>query len=49
MNIDYWIQMFLENKNISFLKTIIYPLYYVNKYVLCKGLNIHLYLSYKID
>ena len=49
MKINYWFKMFLENENISFIKTVIYPLYDINKYVLCKGLNIHLYLSYKID
>ena len=49
MKIDYWLKMFLENKNISFIKTIIYPLYAIDKYVLCKRLNIHLCLSYKID
>jgi len=27
MKIDYWFKMFLENENISFIKTIIYPLY----------------------
>ena len=37
---------FLENINVSFIKTVIYSLYDVKKYVLCKGLNIHLYLSY---
>ena len=40
MKIDYWLKMFLENKNISFIKTIIYPLYAIDKYVLCKRLNI---------
>ena len=38
--------MFLENINISFIKTIIYPLYDINKYVSCKGLNIHLIYIY---
>ena len=41
MKIDYWFEMFLENKNVSFIKTVIYPSYDINKYVLCKGLNIH--------
>ena len=44
MKIGYWLKMFLENINISFIKTIMNPLYDVDKYVLCKRLNIHLYL-----
>ena len=48
MKIDYWLKMFLDNKNISFIKTIIYPLCDIDKYVLCKRLKIHLYLSHKI-
>ena len=46
---DYWLRMFLENNNIRFIKTIIHPLYDINQYALCKRLNIHLYLLYKID
>ena len=38
----------LENINISFINTIIYPSYDMNKYVLCNALNIRLYL-YIID
>ena len=49
MKIDYWLKMFLENINISFIKTIMYPLYDVDKYVLYKRLHIPLYLSYEID
>ena len=39
----------LENINISIIKTIMDPLYDIDKYVLCKRSNIHLYLSYEID
>ena len=49
MKIYFWFKMFLENINVSFIKTVINPLYDVNEYVLCKGLNIHLYLSYEIN
>ena len=49
IKIDYWLKMFLENKNISFIKTIIYPSHDMNKYVLCKGLKIRLYSLYIID
>ena len=35
--------------NISFINTIMYPLYDQDKYVLCKRSKIHLYLSYEID
>ena len=49
MKIYFWFKMFLENINVSFIKTVINPLYDVTEYVLCKGLNIHLYLSYEIN
>ena len=42
MNIDYLFKMFLENINVSFIKSVIYPSYDINKYVL--GLNMHLNL-----